>query len=153
MRIGQRLAVLAERSGAFYGRKMRAGHVYAFAEQRYGFRGDGGPVSKAQFREGSSLTVDSAGNWVLIDTNNRRVRVVAVKSGRFYGRTMRALHVYTVTGTGSTLTDSGDGDQATRAELGLVTRFLYEPSGLAVQPSGAILLAELSAGRVLVIHP
>jgi hypothetical protein len=149
---GQRLAVLAERSGVFYGRRMRAGHVYTFAEQPYGSRGDGGPVSSARFGPVSSLTVDSAGNWVLADADNRQVRVVAIRSGRFYGQAMRTMDVYSVAGTGSSLSDSGDGGQATRAELGEPPfPDALELFGVAADPASDVYLSDTPDYRVQMV--
>jgi hypothetical protein len=152
---GQQLAVLAERSGRFYGRSMRSGHVYTFADQPYGSRGDGGPVSAARFGPVNSLAVDSAGNWVLADWANHRVRVVAVSSGRFYGQAMRAMHVYTVAGTGSSLTGSGDGSEPTRAELGWTSPVFNTDgdwlSGVAADAASDVFVSDTPDNRVQMV--
>ena len=44
--------------------------------------------------------MDGAGNLVIADTGNDRVRVVAASTGTFYGRAMTAGDIYTVAGTG-----------------------------------------------------
>src|SRR5258708_8989648 len=68
---------------------------------------------------GCGVAADRAGNLVISDSGNNRVRVVAAGSGRFYGRAMTAGDVYTVAGDGSA-GFAGDGGPATRAELALL---------------------------------
>jgi hypothetical protein len=89
------------------------------------------------------VAVDGAGNMVIADTGNRRVRVVAVRTGRFYGRAMKAGDIYTVAGDGS-LGFSGDGGPATKAELAT-------PIGVAVYCRGSLVIADASNGRVRVV--
>ena len=60
--------------------------------------------------------MDGAGNLVIADTDNQRVRVVAASTGTFYGQAMTAGDIYTVAGNG-TSGFSGDGGPATSAEL------------------------------------
>ena len=69
------------------------------------------------------VTVGGAGNLVIADTDNNRIRVVAASSGTHYGQVMKAGDIYTVAGNGSN-GFSGDGGPATAAELG-------EPEGMA----------------------
>jgi hypothetical protein len=145
----QRLTVLATRTGQFYGRAMRAGHVYVFSRAVHRCRADGCPVGRAALGEITGVTVDQDGNWVLADTADHVVRVIAARSGTFYGLRMRALHAYTVAGTGGAVSDSGDGGPPARAELGW-----YDPSdpygyelpfeffGLASDPRSGLYLSD-----------
>src|SRR5260370_956961 len=71
-----------------------------------------------------------------------RVRVVAARTGRFYGQKMRAGHIYTVAGNGST-GSSGNGLLATRAELG--------PGAVAVDHAGDLLVADFTGGQVRMV--
>ena len=41
------------------------------------------------------MTTDGAGNLVIADTGNNRVRVVAARTGTFYGQAMTAGDIYT----------------------------------------------------------
>ena len=47
------------------------------------------------------MAVDGAGNVVIADTGSSRIRVVAQRSGRFYGLSMKAGDIYTVIGPAS----------------------------------------------------
>ena len=56
---------------------MIAGDIYTAAGNGgSGFSGDGGPATKAQLGP-TGAVVDAAGNLVITDINNNRIRVVA----------------------------------------------------------------------------
>src|SRR5207248_5048108 len=98
-----RVRVVATRSGRFYGQAMTAGDIYTVAgDGGRGFSGDGGPATSAEMTLPQDVTADGAGNLVIADTGNAAIRVVAERTGRFYGRRMTAGDIYTVAGTGST---------------------------------------------------
>jgi hypothetical protein len=147
------VAVAATRTGTFYGRKMRAGHTYRLTTNRSGYSGDGGPAAKAEVRGPRGVTTDKSGNIVIADTGNHRVRVIATTSGIFYGIKMRAGDIYTIAGTGSPALDSGDGGEATRAELaasppgGYALRF----RDLAVDQSGNAYIADSFNNRIAMV--
>jgi hypothetical protein len=137
----QRVRVVAVKTGTFYRRAMAAGDIYTVAgDGTGGYSGDGGPATAAQFTNPISTAVDGSGNLVITDTNNQRVRVVAVKTGTFYGRAMTAGDIYTVAGDGMT-GFSGDGGPATTAEL-------FYPEGLTADGSGNNLLIADGSGRI-----
>ena len=79
------LWVAARSTGTFYGRAMVKGRIYAVAKLAKGT---------------SAQAVDSRGNLVLADRLANKVLVLALRSGRFYGRTMVAGRTYPVAGTG-----------------------------------------------------
>ncbi len=140
----QRVRVVAVRTGRFYGRAMKAGDIYTVAgDGTSGFSGDGGPAAKAEIAFPQGVAVDGAGNLVIADLNNQRVRVVAVRTGRFYGQAMTGGDIYTVAGDG-TLGFSGDGGPATKAEL-------FDPSGVAVDRAGNLVIADPGNARVRVV--
>ena len=58
--------------------------------------GDGVPESQASFGTLSGVSVDSDGNVVLADLT--RVRVIAARSGTYYGMHMIRGDVYTIAG-------------------------------------------------------
>jgi len=99
-----------------------------------GFSGDGGPATSAQLNAPTDVAVDGAGNLFIADDVNRRVRKVS-PSGI----------ITTVAGNG-TQGFSGDGGPATDAAL-------YFPSGVAVDRSGNVYVADGSANVVRVLRP
>ena len=139
-----RIRVVAARTGTFYGQTMTTGDIYTIAGNgTYGYTGDGGPATAAELSEPTGIVVDGAGNMLIADTGNNRIRVVAARTGTFYGQTMTAGDIYTVAGDG-TLGFSGDGGPATAAELDL-------PSGVTVDTSGNVLIADTYNNRIRVV--
>jgi trimeric autotransporter adhesin len=142
--VDQRIRVVAAQSGIFYGRSLTAGDIYTVAGNgTKGFSGDGGPATSAEFSFPGGVAVDGAGNLVIADTSNSRVRVVAVQSGRFYGQAMTAGDIYTVAGNGAD-GFSGDGGPATGAELDF-------PQRVAVDSAGNLVIADTENHRVRVV--
>jgi sugar lactone lactonase YvrE len=138
-----RIRVVAERTGEFYGQAMTAGDIYTIAGTgRAGFSGDGGPAASAQLSEPHWLTMDGAGNLVIADSGNERLRVVAGHTGTFYGQAMTAGDIYTVAGDGS-FRFSGDGGPALRAGM--------NPTGVAVDGAGNLVIADDENERVRVV--
>jgi sugar lactone lactonase YvrE len=88
-----------------------------------GYTGDGGLATSAQLNVPVGVVFDVAGNLYIADYNNNVVRKVN-KSGT----------ITTFAGNG-TQGYSGDGESATSAEL-------YNPSGLAVDASGNLYIAD-----------
>ena len=139
-----RLRVVAATSGTFYGQAMTAGDIYTIAGSgKQGYSGDGGPATSAELSFLRGVTVDAAGNVVLTDTANDRVRVAAAKTGTFYGKAMTAGDIYTIAGTG-TAGYSGDGGPATSAELN-------SPGGIVADSAGNLVIADTSNDRVRVV--
>ena len=139
-----RVRVVAASTGTFYGRAMTAGNIYTVAGHRgAGFSGDGGPGPSAALHSPSSVAVDPAGNLLIADLGNHRVRAVAGSTGTFYGVSMTAGNIYTIAGTG-TAGFSGDGGPATGAGLN-------DPEGVAVDPAGNLLIADSHNRRVRVV--
>ena len=129
-----RLRVVAAHSGTFYGQAMKAGGIYTIAGNgRRGLTGDGGPAASAELRFPGGLTTDSAGNLVIADTGNQRVRVIAARSGKFYGRTMTGGDIYTI-----------GGNQGQPA--------VGTPHGVAIDSAGNVVIADGFLVRVLAEH-
>ena len=128
------IRVVAAATGTFYGQAMTAGDIYTVAGNgTRGFSGDGGPATKAALNHPSNVKEDRAGNLVNSDGLNDRVRVVAATTGPFYGQAMTAGHIYTVAGNGD-LNASGDGGPATSAGM--------DPTGISVDSSGNLVIAD-----------
>src|ERR1700730_7182302 len=119
---------------------MSAGDIYSIAgDGSAGFSGAGGPAAAAGLPP-DAVAIDSAGNLVISDDGNNRVRVVAEHTGSYYGQPMTPGDIYTVAGDG---TDgcSGDGGPAPAAAVGA-------PDGVAVSPGGSLLIAEHDSDRI-----
>ena len=135
---------VAATSGTFYGIAMTAGDIYTvagngtFSPQT----GDGGPATQGFLAFPFGVTADHDGNIVIADTFHGRVRVVAGKSGTFYGVAMTAGDIYTVAGT--TFGFSGDGGPATAAKLN-------RPDAVAVDPHGNLAIADFGTNRVRIV--
>jgi len=127
-----RIRVVAASTGTLYGQAMKAGHIYTVAgDGTAGFGGDGGPATGAELHWPYGVTVDGAGNLVLGDAGNNRVRVVAAKTGTFYGVPMTAGNIDTVAGTGIT-GFSGDGGPGVHAGLDFPTGIVATRAGLLI---------------------
>jgi ribulose-5-phosphate 4-epimerase/fuculose-1-phosphate aldolase len=133
--------VVAASTGTFYGQAMTAGDIYTVAGNgTYGFSGDGGPATAAELASPGQTAVDGAGNLVLADSGNDRIRVVAAGTGTFYGQAMTAGDIYTVAGNG-TGGFSGDGGPAPGAELN-------RPQGVAADAAGDLLVVDVGNNRI-----
>jgi len=138
-----RVLVIANRTGTYYGQAMTKGHIYSVVGTgTAGFAGDGGPAISAEFSSPEGLAVDGSGNLVIGDTSNERVRVVAAQTGTFYGQAMTAGDVYTV--AGGSYGFAGDGGPATAAAF-------RGPSSVTVDGSGNLVINDLDNYRVRVV--
>ena len=96
-----------------------------------GFGGDGSAATAATLSLPSAVAVDASGNLYIADTNNQRIRKVT-------GTT-----ISTIAGNGEELF-AGDGSAATTASLDL-------PTGVAVDASGKVYIADRHNQRVRVV--
>jgi trimeric autotransporter adhesin len=142
--LNNRVRVVAAKTGTFYGKAMTAGNIYTVAGTgTAGFSGDGGPATGAELNGPAGVAADGAGNLLIADFDNCRIRVAAASTGTFYGQAMTAGHIYTVAGDG-TRGLSGDGGPATSAEMN-------DPHGAAVDGAGNLLIADTFNGRIRVV--
>jgi hypothetical protein len=138
-----RIRVVAGSTATFYGVAMTAGDIYTIAGNGTGgYSGNGGAGDLSRARLPQGIAVDSAGNVVIADTNNDRIRAVAETTGTYYGTAMTAGDIYTIAGNGSD-GYSGDGGPATSA--------LYFASDVAVDGSGNVLIADTDNDRIRVV--
>jgi hypothetical protein len=140
----ERVRVVAARTGSLYGQAMTAGRIYTVAGTgAFAYSGDGGPATKAALTLPYGVALDGAGNLLIADTENERVRVVAARTGRFYGKAMTTGDIYTVAGTGVGAY-SGDGGPATKADL-------WFPAGVGLDAAGNVLIADADNSRIRVV--
>ena len=69
--------VVAETTATFYGQAMTTGDIYTIAGGAAGFSGDGGPATSAALSGPEAAITDPAGDVLISDTGNNRVREVA----------------------------------------------------------------------------
>jgi hypothetical protein len=139
-----RIRVVAAATGTYYRESMVAGDVYTVAGNgKRGFSGNGTAATAAELNDPSGLACDISGNILIADTGNNRIRIVATTSGTFYGQNMTAGNIYTLAGTGDPGA-SGDGGPAPSAEL-------LNPSGVSIDASGNILIADTNNNRIRIV--
>lgn len=95
-----------------------------------GFSGDGGKASLAQLNDPVGVTIDASGNIYIADSKNHRIRKVSAATG----------NITTIAGTRFS-GFSGDGGQATKAELDTPTR-------VSIDASGNIYIADAGNHRI-----
>jgi DNA-binding CsgD family transcriptional regulator/DNA-binding beta-propeller fold protein YncE len=96
-----------------------------------GFQGDGAAALAAELDHPRDVAIDAAGNLLIVDTGNNRIR-----------RVDRASNVITtVAGSGDVYGLAGDGGPADHAKLSL-------PWGVAVGPDGSIYIADTGNNRL-----
>lgn len=93
-----------------------------------GYSGDGGPASAARLSTPGSLAIDGAGNLVIADYVNYRIR--------------------RITGDGVIQTIAGNGNQGPSSSAAL-----SDPIGVAVDAAGNIFVSEETANRIQKITP
>jgi trimeric autotransporter adhesin len=139
-----RIRVIAESDGTFYGQAMTAGDIYTVAGT--GARessGNGGPATAADLLLPWGITVDPAGNLIFGDGLDSQARLVAATSGTSYGLSLTAGDIYAVAGTGQA-GFTGDTHEAARARLST-------PSDVAIVPAGDLVIADTGNHRVRVV--
>ena len=112
-------------------RKLASGGTISTVAGNGGSRylGDGGPALLAQLNQPYGIAVDSAGNVYFSEYGNSRVRKITPDGG-----------ITTVAGNG-TYGSSGDGGQATKAQLAA-------PAGLALDTAGNLYIADADSSCV-----
>jgi uncharacterized protein (TIGR03437 family) len=101
---------------------------------RYGYSGDGGPATSAQFEFPDGIAVDAAGNIFVADRDADVVRKIA-STGT----------ISTFAGTG-TIGSTGDGGPAAKA-------LFSGPTGLAFDGIGNLYVADTGNSRIRMITP
>jgi hypothetical protein len=129
-------------TGTFFGQAMTANDIYTIAgiSGSYGYNGDGIAATAAKLYVPGGVVFDAAGDLVIGDEANMRVRLVATVSGTAFGQATTAGDIYTVAGDG-TFGSTGDGGSSTSATL-------ESPSAVAVDQGGDLVIADPGGHRV-----
>jgi sugar lactone lactonase YvrE len=100
-----------------------------------GFKGDGGPATKAEITDSSGGYIDASGNLLIGDSGNQRIRIVNKKG-----------IINTLAGGGN----AGDGGKATNALLSYPTSLAFDKSGNAyVAESGTPVVRKISTSGTI----
>ena len=95
-----------------------------------GYAGDDGPAIDASLDQPFGISIRAAGNIVIADSRNNRIRVVGRATG----------NIRTIAGTGQQ-GDSGDGGPAAEAEV-------FAPKAIASDSAGNVYFADTENSRV-----
>jgi RHS repeat-associated protein len=140
-----RVQELAATNHTQWGISMTANDVYTVAGSSSGtsgHSGNGGAATSALLDSPADVALDGSGNLYIADAINNRVQEVAVATGSQRAQAMTANDVYTVAGSSSgTSGHSGNGGAATSA-------LFDEPTGVAVDSSGDLFIADQNNNRV-----
>lgn len=96
----------------------------------FGFSGDGGPATSAEFRGPSGVAADSSGELFIVDSTNNRIREVDLQTG-----------IITTTAGNGTQAFSGDGGLPAAAEVD-------SPQNIAVDSLGDLFIADPWNNRI-----
>jgi sugar lactone lactonase YvrE len=95
--------LVAASSGSAFGRSVTAGDIYTIAgTSKAGFKGDKKPATKAWLNSPQGVAVDAAGNLLISDSTNNRIRLVPAAKGTYDGMAVKAGDIYTIAGNGGT---------------------------------------------------
>jgi len=108
----ERVRLIAEQTGTAFGQHITKCDIYQIAGD--GRSQDNGVLASAAAVTPAGIRIDPAGNLLIAD--GTRVRVVAARSGDYYGQRMVAGHIYSIAGT-RTSGYSGDHGPAGEARL------------------------------------
>ncbi len=124
---------ICEREGNGLRRVDADGVMHAFAGTgERGYSGDGGPARAATWGAPKAIRCDSAGNIVVVDTENHAIRVIDAESG------------IVTTVAGGRAGPGGDGGPATEAGLS-------RPHGCATDAAGNLYIADSDNHRIRVV--
>ncbi|MGC8460807.1 MAG: hypothetical protein ACP5OR_03045 [Candidatus Dormibacteria bacterium] len=119
-----------------FGISMTAGDIYTIAGDGIsGYTGDGGPALSAEINPWG-VYVDPAGNLIIAEEANNRIREVAASNETQFGIAMTANDIYTIAGNG-TSGYTGVGGPATSAEIG-------QPNSVTEDASGDLFLSQIA---------
>jgi hypothetical protein len=129
-----RVREVPARSGFSFGRRVQGGHIVTLAGGHCGTDADPPPTA---------LALDPAGDLFIASGPGERVEELPAHGNTSLGEQMTTGRLAAVAGTGAA-GDSGDGGGADHSELD-------DPSGLAVDPSGDLLIADTANCRLRLV--
>lgn len=138
-----RIRLAAAVTGTYFGVAVTAGDIATIAGSGItGSGGDNGPALSAEFSSPSAIAFDAAGNLLIADTNNARIRCVAATTATFYGIAMTANYCYTIAGGGTS-----------PVPVAGTSALLASPSALVVDANENVIWTDTGSNRVLMLTP
>ncbi|HTZ10155.1 MAG TPA: hypothetical protein VMB72_13855 [Acidimicrobiales bacterium] len=129
------IRLVAASGGTRFGVSVRAGDIYTIV----GNGGDGytdkKPALKTQISAPQGVAFDAAGDLLVSDAGNNVVRLVPAANETYAGAKVKKDRVYTIAGESAASGYTGNGGPATAAEMD-------DPAGIAVAPSGQVVVAD-----------
>ncbi len=122
------------------------GDLYTVAgDGGFGDAGDGAAATKAAFEDPVGLASDSAGNLLIADDLDSKIRLIAAttSSPLLPAKTLAPGDIYTMAGTGVT-TNTGNGGPAVKATLG-------SPEAITVDHAGNLLMGDGYFGAIRLV--
>jgi hypothetical protein len=134
-----KIRVVPSANGAVVGQSVVRNHIYTVVGTGVcGSAGQGGPIGAAQLYDPVAVAVDFAGDLLVADRGDQSVLLAPASSGTYYGTAVAAGDIGVVVGgTGSYGPYIADGLSATG-----VGAELNDPRGLAVGPTGALVMTD-----------
>jgi predicted nucleotidyltransferase len=135
-----RIFIVAKTDGTYFGRDMTANYIYSLV-------GNGSPTFVEEalstgnvVDNPAGVSVDGNGNLYYAEPGYNAVRFVPKNAGTYFGRSMLANSIYTLTG-GFSGTYSGDGGIATEARL-------RDSEGLTIDLGGNVYIGDTDNHRI-----
>ncbi len=139
-----RIRVIAKTTATNFGQSMTANNIYTVAGNGSAtFAGDGAAATSGSLNYPVGVVFDSAGNLIIGDDSNNRIRMVAAATATNFGQSMTANYIYTIAGNG-TGAFGGDGSAATSGSI-------QGPHGVAIDSSGNLVIADRYNNRVRMV--
>lgn len=117
----------------------KTGMVKIICGAGVGYAGDGGPITKALFKQPVDATVDEAGNIYIVDQQNWRIRKIDVDG-----------NINTIAGDGKS-GSIGDGGPALSAQFSWQAGSNPNPSGGIVYHKGKLYISDTEISRIRVM--
>jgi uncharacterized protein YjiK len=130
-----RARMLVKVTGTYFGRTLTANNIYTIAGTGTAGTGANGAPLTSALNTPWGITIDSAGNLYIADTNNHRIRMLANVTTSYFGISMTLGNIYTIAGTGT----SGSG-----ADGAALTSAFASPAGITIDSSGNLYITDAS---------
>ena len=127
--------LVAASAGTRFGVSVRAGDIYTIVGNGTDGYSNKKPDLKTELSAPQAVAFDAAGDLLVADAGNNVIRLVPAANETYAGVKMKKDRVYTIAGESQASGYTGNGGKATAAEMN-------DPAGIAVAPSGHVVIAD-----------